>query len=162
MKAAAIVRDALFHEMESGIRSTKHLLGKVKSEDWNYSPAGNMRTLKQLVSHLVSIPEVDLGILQEKKHEEIMELENKYNLLDNTDNMAAAMDKGYKALHTYMTFLSDEDFLWKKTKAFYLEYGSTQVQWLTEIVTHLFHHRAQLFTYLKQLGYEVSMEDLYI
>ncbi|MCR8998409.1 DinB family protein, partial [Brevibacillus laterosporus] len=29
-------------------------------------------------------------------------------------------------------------------------------------VTHIFHHRSQLFTYLKLRGYEVNMFVLYV
>ncbi|WP_370733829.1 DinB family protein [Paenibacillus dakarensis] len=36
-----------------------------------------------------------------------------------------------------------------------------QAKWLIEIVTHAQHHRAQMFNYLKTLGYQVSMFDLY-
>ncbi|WP_371268621.1 DinB family protein [Bacillus licheniformis] len=50
----------------------------------------------------------------------------------------------------------------KKTKPFYLDEGMTQSRWLTETLTHIFHHRAQLFNYLKQLGYDVNMFDLYL
>ncbi|MFC3781910.1 DinB family protein [Bacillus chungangensis] len=38
----------------------------------------------------------------------------------------------------------------------------TQARWLTETVTHLFHHRTQFFTYLKQTGRDVSMDNLYV
>lgn len=72
------------------------------------------------------------------------------------------MQKGFDAFQTYMTSLSDEDFLTKKTKPFYLDEGMTQSRWLTETLTHIFHHRAQLFNYLKQLGYDVNMFDLYL
>jgi len=33
--------------------------------------------------------------------------------------------------------------------------------WLLDIITHSYHHRAQLFTYLKQLGLPVDMATLY-
>jgi uncharacterized damage-inducible protein DinB len=60
--------------------------------------------------------------------------------------------------------LSEEEFLEKVTKPFYFpeeEKGHTQAKWLVEITTHAFHHRGQFFNYLKELGYEVNMFDLY-
>lgn len=45
---------------------------------------------------------------------------------------------------------------------FYHEHSATQAPWFTESVTHMFHHRSQLFTYVKLRGYEVSMFDLYV
>ncbi len=60
-----------------------------------------------------------------------------------------------------MSGLSEHDFLHKQSKPFYMEHGSTQAKWLVEIVTHAFHHRAQLFTYLKESGLAITMFDLY-
>lgn len=151
----------LYHEMELAIRTIKGLLSKIKAEDWNYRPQDNMRSLQELVHHLVQIPMIDLAILQEKTYEEIKEYEHAIEGVTDTDQLSKILDEGYEALRTYMDGLSDEDFLHKQTKAFYLDYGKNQAAWLTEIVTHTFHHRAQLFTYLKQLGYDVSMFDLY-
>lgn len=76
--------------------------------------------------------------------------------------MTAAMEKGYEQFKSFFTSMPDEEFLTKKTTPFYLETGMTQSRWLAETLTHIFHHRAQLFNYLKQLGYHINMFDLYI
>ncbi|WP_252606685.1 DinB family protein [Bacillus paralicheniformis] len=162
MNQVQALRSDLFHEMETGIRSTCHLLKKVKESDWSYRPADHMRSLKELASHLAAIPEADLAIMQEKEEDVIARIEKKYDALQSADQMAEAMQKGFAAFQTYMTSLSDEEFLTKKTKPFYLDEGMTQSRWLTETLTHVFHHRAQLFNYLKQLGYDVNMFDLYL
>ncbi len=136
---------------------------KVKESDWSYRPADRMRSLKELASHLTTaIPEADMAIMQEKEEAAISRIEKKYSALQSADQMAEAMQKGFAAFQTYMTSLSDEEFLTKKTKPFYLDEGMTQSRWLTETLTHVFHHRAQLFNYLKQLGYDVNMFDLYL
>ncbi|SIT09231.1 DinB family protein [Kroppenstedtia eburnea] len=49
----------------------------------------------------------------------------------------------------------------RETRPFYADHALTQAKWLTEIVTHIFHHRAQLLNYLKELGHPVNMFDLY-
>ncbi|PTM58268.1 DinB family protein [Desmospora activa] len=160
MDAVNTLRNVLLHEMKVGIQSTGNLLQKVKAEDWDYRPTDNMRSVKELVWHLISIPETDLTIMQEKSQEEVAEIERKYEL-ESPDQMVTAMNEGYHAFKAYMTALSDDQFLSKETKPFYLDKGMTQASWLMETVTHLFHHRAQLFNYLKQLNYEVNMYDLY-
>lgn len=38
-----------------------------------------------------------------------------------------------------------------------MEDGHTQIQWLAEIQSHVFHHRGQFYNYLKQLQYDVTM-----
>ncbi|WP_094701718.1 DinB family protein [Brevibacillus laterosporus] len=156
------LRDELFHQMKVGMSSTILLLQKVKEEDWVYRPASNMRTLHELACHLVAIPEVDLLIMQEKDEDTIRQVEQKYNTLDTANSLAQAMEQGYQLCTSYLLTMSEDEFLNKKTTPFYHEHASTQAHWFTESVTHIFHHRSQLFTYLKLRGYEVSMFDLYV
>lgn len=162
MDSVNTMRNILLHEMETGIRSICKLLEKVEEEDWPYRPAPNMRSLKELAWHLIAIPEIDLAIMQETDQVRIQLLEKEYEQLEHANNMETRMWQGYHMYKTYITSLSDEAFLTKITKPFYLETSLTQARWLTETVTHIFHHRAQFFTYLKQIGRDVSMNDLYV
>ncbi|MFD1413068.1 DinB family protein [Oceanobacillus jeddahense] len=162
MHAVSILRDELLTELELGIRSMEGLLKKVGEKDWNYRPAENMRSLKELAQHIASIPEVDLNLWQEKDQKAIQDLEAKYEKLESSEKMIKAMNQGFQLYKNYMLSLSDEDFLTKKTKPFYLEKGETQAHWLVEEVSHVFHHRGQFFNYLKQLGYDINMFDLYV
>ncbi|QTD41818.1 DinB family protein [Sporosarcina sp. Te-1] len=162
MNAVEILRNELIAELQLGIRSMEGLLRKVQEKDWQYQPADNMRSLKDLAQHIISIPEADLYIFQGRDQEAIQKIEQKYNELDSADDMIKAMHNGFEEYKTYILSLSEVDFLSKKTKPFYLEEGEIQVHWLVEEVSHLFHHRGQFFTYLKQLGYDVTMFDLYV
>lgn len=162
MNAVDILRNKLLAELEIGIRSMEGLLRKVQEKDWGYQPADNMRSLKDLAKHIVSIPEVDLHIFQGKAQETIQKLETKYAKLETAEDMIKAMYTGFEEYKTFILSLSEQDFLTKKTKPFYLEEGEVQAHWLIEEVSHLFHHRGQFFNYLKQLGYDVNMFDLYV
>jgi uncharacterized damage-inducible protein DinB len=155
-----VLRNVLFEELEVGVRSTTNLVRKVKSGDWDYRPRENMRTLRELVHHLVMIPEIDLAILRESPEKEVQQIEGRD--LPDAEAMCETMKDGCDHLKDYFMTLSDEDYLTKETRPFYLDKGSTQAKWLTEIVTHTFHHRAQLFNYMKQLGYDINMFDLYV
>lgn len=159
MSEVSVLRDVLFDELGLGVRTTTALLKKVRQPDWDYRPRENMRTLRELAHHLVMIPETDLAILQEKSEEEVHALEGR--ALPGADSMCKTMDQGYDKLKAYFTSLNDQDFLEKESRPFYMDKGSTQAKWLTEITTHTFHHRAQLFNYMKQLGHEINMFDLY-
>lgn len=161
MKAVDEVKHLLFEELELIVRTSCSLIRKISPEHWDYKPAGNMRSLKELVSHLVSVPAVDLLILQEKSEQDIRTLEAKIAAGTDMETLADWMITGTADVKHYMEELAEEEFLFKKTKPFYLEHGSVQAKWLIEIVTHGQHHRAQLFNYLKTLGYEVNMFDLY-
>ncbi|KYG26048.1 DinB family protein [Alkalihalobacillus trypoxylicola] len=162
MNSTDLLRETLLEEMGRGIKSMEGLLRKVEDKDWNYKPNEKMRSLKELANHIIAIPEVDLEIWKEKSHEEIQRLELAYERLENVDQMIEAMNKGFQLYKTYMLSLSEVDFLSKKTKPFYLEEGQVQAHWLIEDVSHIFHHRGQFFNYLKQLDYDVSMNDLYV
>lgn len=82
-----------------------------------------MRSLKELASHLTAIPEADMAIMQEKEEAAISRIEKKYSALQSADQMAEAMQKGFAAFQTYMTSLSDEEFLTKKQSRFTLMKG---------------------------------------
>ncbi|HET7628192.1 MAG TPA: DinB family protein [Bacillales bacterium] len=154
------LKKLLFDELDVAVRSTAGLLEKVKAEDWSYQQHENMRTLRELAQHLVLLPETDLAILQEKTEDEVKAIEARE--LADASEMIATMKEGYNALTAYFESLSDEEYLEKETRPFYMDHASTQAKWLTEIVTHAFHHRAQLFTYMKQLGYDINMFNLYV
>jgi len=156
------MKQLLFEELEHIVKTSSNLIMKISDEDWDYRPASNMRTLLELVHHLVSVPGTDLLIMQEKTEEEVRQLEGAI-AADGGDKekLIAWMNKGLADLKSYMNGLTDDDFLHKKTKPFYLEHGSAQAKCLIEVVTHAQHHRAQMFNYLKAQGYEVSMFDLY-
>ncbi|MBU9711704.1 DinB family protein [Evansella tamaricis] len=155
------MKQFLWEELELIVRTTENLIKKVAPDDWSYRPRENMRSLLEIAQHLVAIPSVDLLILQEGKEEEVKKLETEIAKATDADSLIRWMTEGLNDLKEYMNGLSEDEFIHKKTKPFYLDHGTEQAKWLVEIVTHTMHHRSQLFTYLKQTGYEVSMFDLY-
>lgn len=161
MDVAKEMKKYLFEELTLITNTTAGLIRKISAEDWTYQPRENMRSLLELVQHLVAIPAVDLLILQEKSREEVNSLEAVFAQDRDPESLINRMTKDLDKLKAYMEALSDEDFLFKKTTPFYLPHGTEQAKWLIEIVTHAQHHRGQLFTYLKTKGYEVNMFDLY-
>lgn len=161
MSAVFSIRDHLLHELEHGVRTTKGLVSRITPEQWDYRPKENMRTLLELTHHLVMLPATDLAILQEKQGPEFEKIEGDIKPVTDPERLGELMQQSYEALRQYMLSLSEEDFLHKATKPFYADISNVQVKWLIEIVTHLFHHRAQLFNYLKELGHDVNMFSLY-
>lgn len=161
MDVAKEMKKYLFEELTLITNTTAGLIRKISAEDWTYQPRENMRSLLELVQHLVAIPAVDLLILQEKSREEVNSLEAVFAQDRDPESLINRMTQDLDKLKAYMEALSDEDFLYKKTTPFYLPHGTEQAKWLIEIVTHAQHHRGQLFTYLKTKGYEVNMFDLY-
>lgn len=156
------LRDVIMHEMGVGVKSTTQLLQKVNVSDWEWRPVDNMRTLRELMNHLTAIPEIDLAIMNEQSEAEVRHLEAKYAELESQEQLAQAMEVGLDLYKEAISSLTAEEYLTKETKPFYAEFTSTPAKWHVETLTHIFHHRAQFFNYLKQLGYEVTMFDLYV
>jgi uncharacterized damage-inducible protein DinB len=155
------VRNHLLHELELAVRTSGSLIGRIQPEQWSYQPKENMRNLLQLVQHLVGIPATDLAIMQEKTQSEIEQIEKEIDAIQTPDELIQRFETHYRAFQTYMMGLSEEELLHKSTKAFYSEHGSVQIKWLIETVTHSFHHRSQLYNYLKQIGHDIEFFVLY-
>jgi uncharacterized damage-inducible protein DinB len=157
------IRDYLFEELALAVRTTKNLLAKMEADQWNYQPKENMRTFAELAHHLVSIPASDLAcLLQEKGQADYVQIEKELEAIKDGETLGAKMEENFGHLKEYVTSLSEEDLMNKVTKPFYFEEGgNVQIRWLMEIVTHAFHHRAQLFNYMKELGHDINMFDLY-
>ena len=117
MNQVQALRGDLFHELETGIRSTCHLLKKVKESDWSYRPADRMRSLKELASHLTAIPEADLAIMQEKEEDVIARIEKKYGALQSADQMAAAMPERIRRFSNVYDFPLRRGFFRQKKQS---------------------------------------------
>ncbi|WP_172253292.1 DinB family protein [Saccharibacillus deserti] len=156
------IRDHLLNELETGVRTSEVLIRLIRPEDWNYRPQGNMRSLPELVRHLALVPRSDLAIMQEAGAEEAGEIEVSLDGESDPERLAAALRENFELYKTYLVSLTPEDLLNRSTKAFYAEDSHTQIQWQIETLTHLFHHRSQLYNYLKQLGHELHFSMLYM
>lgn len=161
MSDVKTIKELLFDELNLIFRTTSGLVQRIQDDQWDYRPKEEMRNLKQLVQHLVLVPTQDLLILQESDEQKVYQAAEEIADETNVDKLISVMRKGLEDLREYMNGLSDRDFLEKATRPFYHDHASVQAKWLIEIVTHAMHHRAQVFTYMKQLGHDISMADLY-
>lgn len=156
------IRDLLFDEMELALTTSCALFAKIQPEQWDFRPHESMRSVVELAQHLATVPAVELAILQELPMEEAGKVAGSVGHLRDAGSLSEVMHSGVQALKSYMTSLDEADFLYKGTAPFFAKHHPVvQVKWLIEITTHLYHHRGQLFTYMKQLGLPVSMRDLY-
>ncbi|MFD7523460.1 DinB family protein [Paenibacillus chitinolyticus] len=161
MSGVLQIRDHLLDELELSVRTSEALIRRIKPEEWEFTPGENMRTLLQLVHHIAALPASDLAILQEKSQPEVELVENGAQDITDPEQLAKRLRTHFDTLKAYMVSLSEDELLNKETKAFYLEHSMPQIKWLIEIVTHLFHHRSQLYNYLKQNGHELNFFMLY-
>jgi len=152
-------RGLLLNELDWIVANCCRLLALVKPEDLPWTPREGMRTLKELANHLAQIPAVDLRIVKGDGELDVQKYEQELNS-ELADNWCAAMKDGARDLRRFMELLSFDDYENGSATAYF---GRTQTnsRWLLEVVTHIYHHRAQLFMYLKLSGYEIGTRDLY-
>jgi uncharacterized damage-inducible protein DinB len=153
-------RELLFHELSLLVQTSSKLLARIRPEHWSWRPHEALRPLGEVANHLAQIPSVDLAIIREWDEISVRRLEAELTR-QSGEELVQVLEQGFARLKDDMMSLDEREFFEKKTRPFYNPDGVTQAKWLVEIVTHLAHHRAQLFDYLKQLGYGVNMYDLY-
>lgn len=161
MNGTMQMRDHLLRELETGVRTGASLIRLIRPEDWAYRPQDNMRSLVELVHHFIQITASDLAIMQEKGEAEVGQVENSLVGIEDIEKLEATLWSNLEAYKAYIVSLSEEDLLTRSTKAFYMEHGHLQAQWQIETLTHVFHHRSQLYNYLKQQGHELNFFMLY-
>ncbi|HYG57721.1 MAG TPA: DinB family protein [Symbiobacteriaceae bacterium] len=140
--------------------SLDELFGHIQPDQVDWRPRENMRTLLELANHLAQVPAVDLKILQGGSEEEVRALEaSQYRY--GPAELIHVWRTGLDAVAEFYGALSPEQYEQQVGKAFY-GHTAPLSEWLLEIITHSYHHRAQFFTYLKMLGRPVDMFTLYL
>ncbi|KQN98992.1 DinB family protein [Paenibacillus sp. Leaf72] len=162
MSGTFAVRDHLLEELELSVRTSCTLIAQIQPTQWDFRPQDNMRSLMELVHHLVAIPATDLAILQERTEQEVAEVENGAAGITSPDELIQRFQANLELFKQYILSLSEDELLTKSSKAYYLEHGMVQVKWLIEVTTHTFHHRSQLYNYLKQNGHDLNFFMLYM
>ena len=152
-------RGLLLHELDWIVANCCRFFDRIEPEHHGWRPQEGVRTLCELTNHLAQIPQVDLRIIQGKTENEIDDMENSL-WREHPKAWGGVMREGAGDMRRFMEQLSLDDYENGSATAYF---GRTQThcQWLLEAVTHCFHHRAQLFMYLKLNGLNVGTRDLY-
>ena len=152
-------RGLLLSELEWIVGNCCRLIELLRKEHKDWQPQEGMRTLTELCNHLSQIPAVDLRIIKGDSEQEVCAREKEL-WRDNPGGWCEVMHEGTRDMIRYMEHLSFDDFENGSGMAYF---GRTQTnaKWLLETINHVYHHRAQLFMYMKLNNYEVSTKDLY-
>lgn len=152
-------RQLILEELRRIAKNCCKLLEMAKVEHLDYRPKENMRSLRELGNHLAQVPAVDLKIMRGVPESEVQKLEGSL-MRDDPRDWCAVMREGVDELAHFVEHLTYDEYENGSGTAFY---GRTQTyaQWLLEVVTHIYHHRSQFFTYLKLNGYNVNTRTLY-
>lgn len=151
----------LFDQFNALDRSLKLLLPELPSQENDWRPRENMRSLWELANHLAQAPAIGVSIAKGDSESVVHGREVELNRT-SVDGLLSVWEQGINELKSYFGALSQEDFENMTTTAFY-DYTAPAKTWLLETLTHVHHHRAQLFNCLKESGRDLDGYDyLYV
>ncbi|MGG3269579.1 DinB family protein [Priestia aryabhattai] len=137
--------ERVFNQIQVNIRSVTTIINDVTEEELAYRPLPHKRSIQELLQHLCLICTADyhisLGYSADKmndfylQHPSYTKLELKAALIDGFNQLKAA----YSSFDERKLF-SPQTSYWGCTY--------THFEWLLEIQSHLYHHRAELYTLL--------------
>ncbi len=152
-------RSLLLTELERIAANVARMLALIKPEDFGYRPQDNMRTMLELANHLAQVPALDLRLIRGDKEPELVKRESELTR-DTGADLGEVLREGVRDMLAFYEHLSFDEYENGSATAYF---GRTQThaEWLLEVITHMYHHRAQLFMYLKLNGYPVNTRTLY-
>lgn len=152
-------RSQLLFQLNAVTQSVVTLFRRCPRDRLEYRPAPGVRTLQELGDHFAAMPLVDLAILQGNPRQVAVAIEE---TLHGTgpEEWIDIFTRGVRAAAEYFEGLEEEEFSRRETRA---HYGTAHTQdvWLFELIAHIYHHRGQLYAYLRMLGAAVDVEHLY-
>ncbi|MDI2585937.1 DinB family protein [Psychrobacillus sp. NEAU-3TGS] len=135
-------------------KTIEQLFQYVDVEIQHRQPIANKMSVWEICVHLAQIPKADLLILEGYSEEQMT---NYYYMntpvsIDNAKNQFLA---GIQELIYLCEKLTKEQL--EKNFMTYWKSEYSTAEWLMQIVTHLVHHRSQLYQYLLMLNRDVEI-----
>jgi uncharacterized damage-inducible protein DinB len=152
-------REQLLNELEFVVKNCCRLFDFIQRDDLEWQPAADLRTLSEQANYLARIPALDLRLIQGKEEEVIDELEASLER-QHPRAWCGVMREGMRDLSRFIGQMTLNDYE-NGIASTYFGRTQTHSRWLMETITHIYHHRGVLFTYLQLKGYEIESSDLY-
>lgn len=144
---------SLLHQIHFALGTIEQLLSVLDQEDLSKRPIHNKRSLGELVSHLVTIPIADLEISKGASEYE-MQLFYRNHTPSEFIQIKEALWQNYQRLSEEYLNMTSEQLLKPRTSYWGVTY--THLEWLMEMVAHIYHHRAQLHIMIHLIGKEID------
>lgn len=154
-----MTREVLIQQLRGVTQSALEIFRLCPRHRLEFRPAQGMRSLIELCDHFAALPLVDLAILQGNPAQVADAIEETLHGTGPED-WSDIFKRGAVAVEEYFENMTDAEFENRTTRA---HYGTAHRQsvWLLETICHIYHHRGQLFAYLKMLNVPVDVEHLY-
>jgi hypothetical protein len=151
-------RGLLLAELERIARSSCHVLRELHPDDFGFQPTPDLRTALELANQLGQLVILDLKLITGATADELKVLEDEL-WRESADDWCGHLRHGVEQVQRYMEELTFDAFENGSATAYY---GRTQTnaKWLLDIISRLYHHRAQLYFYLRLLDYRITPQIL--
>lgn len=136
---------SVFHQIKVAIDSVIEIINQFPEAELESKPINNKRSYLELLSHISLLCKADLLILNEASQKE-MEIYYERNKPETIEELKEHLLKNFNELVKEFSSYSDEK-LFEYTKS-YWGVCYSRYEWLLEILSHLYHHRSQLHSYL--------------
>jgi uncharacterized damage-inducible protein DinB len=151
-------RELLLGQLDFLHRNLGHYLQAVPADRFEWRPAPDFFTLRDLAAHLCGLPAKQHAILTGVTGPALDALD--VPAAASLSDLRRLLDDGMAAISAYYRDLTPAAY---STSTIQNPYAGpmTPEQMLLDLVTHLFHHRGQLHNYLRALGAGVDTGTLY-
>lgn len=133
------------HQIRIAIDSVDEMLNQLSETDLESTPIHGKRTYAELLSHIALICQADLLISNEATSTE-MQLYYEKNTPTTIAEIKQSLLANYDELVETFSGYSEEELFEQKKSYWGVRY--TRFEWLLEILSHVYHHRAQLYAYM--------------
>jgi len=154
-----VKREHFILQLTAVAGTAAYLLGLCPRDKLEHRPGEGMRSLGELADHFAAQPLVDLAVMQGTPVEVAETIEETLHS-GRPSEWVEIFERGIRATVEYFESMPEDEFETKMTRAHYGT-AKTQALWLLEMIGHVYHHRGQLYVYLKMFGLPVDVEHLY-
>lgn len=142
---------SVFKHIDTAVASLVEICDQLNEEDLRLVPIEGKRSVGDLLSHLALICRADLYISEGASEEEMAQFYEK-NALYSVDQIKHALITNRDFLYRQYMQFTTEELLHVTTSYWGASYS--RLEWLLEMMGHMYHHRGQLYTMLTLTGRE--------
>jgi uncharacterized damage-inducible protein DinB len=146
-----VLIESAFKHIDTAVSSLVDICDQLSEEDLDLTPIEGKRSIRELLSHLALVCRADLYISEGSSEEEMTQFYQE-NCVCSVNQIKDSFIENRNFLYQrYMQFTTEE-LLHVTTSYWGASYS--RLEWLLEMMGHMYHHRGQLYTMLTLTGRE--------
>ncbi|MEK3827603.1 DinB family protein [Paenibacillus sp. FSL K6-1558] len=140
-----------FKHIDTAVASLVDICDQLSEEDLDLTPIEGKRSIRELLSHLALVCRADLYISEGASEEEMTQFYQENRVCSVNQIKDSLIENRNFLYQRYMQFTTEE-LLHVTTSYWGASYS--RLEWLLEMMGHMYHHRGQLYTMLTLTGRE--------